>query len=99
MNDEKQNIKYDCLVICTGADYCSPWRSQDVKTHAERSLEMNEIREDISKAKSVLIVGGGSTGLETAGYIVQKTKSTKVGICQRGNVLLPQIEGAHNTVK
>jgi NADH dehydrogenase FAD-containing subunit len=28
MDDEKETIPYDCLVIVTGASYVSPWKAQ-----------------------------------------------------------------------
>ena len=49
-------------------------------------------------AKSVLIVGGGSTGVESAGYIAEKYPDKKIGICQRGERLLPVIKGAHEKI-
>ena len=42
----------------------------------------------LEQADSVLIVGGGSTGVETAGYVKNKFPSKKVSICQRGGQLL-----------
>jgi NADH dehydrogenase FAD-containing subunit len=50
---------------------------------------MSEDNQKIKDAKSVLCVGAGSTGIEMAGYLKDSFPDKKVGICQRGNILLP----------
>jgi len=54
----------------------------------------------IKNAQSVLVIGGGATGVEAAGYLAefQVPKGVKVGICHSGDKLLPTIQGAHNHV-
>ena len=56
------------------------------------------MREAIARAGSVLIVGAGPTGLEAAGYIKDKYRDEgkRVGVCQRGRSLLPELDGAHD---
>jgi NADH dehydrogenase FAD-containing subunit len=85
------------LVLCTGAHYNSPWRDgeKEQKTYQERDDECKQVREQIKNAKSILIVGGGATGVESAGYIAEKYSDKKIGICQRGDKLVASIPGAH----
>jgi thioredoxin reductase len=49
----------------------------------------------MKKASSILCVGAGPTGLETAAYLKEYYPEKRVGICQRGPKLLPLFEGAH----
>lgn len=79
---EKVEILYDALVICTGASYPSPWRDglTECKSQEERQEECAAIREEIRSAKSVLVCGGGSTGVESACYIAEKYPDKRVGI-------------------
>ena len=49
----------------------------------------------ISEAESVLCVGGGPTGIESACYIKETYPDKHVGICQSGPTLLPKLYGAH----
>ena len=77
-----ENIPYDALVIASGATYCSPWRGQDkCLSMAEREDEVKGIREEMKAASSILCVGAGPTGLETAGYLKEFYPEKKVGIC------------------
>jgi pyruvate/2-oxoglutarate dehydrogenase complex dihydrolipoamide dehydrogenase (E3) component len=46
-------------------------------------------------ASSILCVGAGPTGLETAAYLKEFYPDKKVGICQRGPKLMPAFENAH----
>ena len=51
-------------------------------------MQTDEARMKISQSNSILIVGGGATGLETAGQIAEKYPAKKVGIVSRGQKLL-----------
>jgi len=67
------------LVLATGTSYAFPYKvphseSQDVLP------QYSEIATKISKAKNIVCVGGGSTGLEAATEIACKYPATKVTI-------------------
>lgn len=68
------------------------------KSFQDRDQECKEVREKIKEAKSILIVGGGATGVESAGYIAEKYPEKRVGICQRGPKLIPAIQGGHEKI-
>lgn len=52
-------------------------------------------RQEINVAKSVLCVGAGPAGVETAGYLKEKHPNKTIGIAMRGNVILKGLNGAH----
>jgi NADH dehydrogenase FAD-containing subunit len=93
-------MKYDVLVIATGANYSSPWREKydTLMSYASREAEIVSISNEIKRNKSILIVGGGPTGTETASHIADFYKNDKekvIGLGVRGNELLANIPGIH----
>lgn len=56
-----------------------------------------EIQAKIKEAKSVLLVGAGSNGVELAPFIKYSYPEKKVTLCHRGSTILPQLKGAHET--
>jgi len=66
--DQTQLLDYHALVIATGASTPSPLFSF---VHGEESLHQAwaEFRKGLATAKSIIIVGGGPTGIETAGEL------------------------------
>lgn len=98
---ENVEIEYDALVIATGAAYPAPWRdgAQSFKSNQERKQDCTNAREDIRNAKSVLIIGAGNTGVETAAYMAEKYPDKRVGIADIESKLLFKINGAHDMVQ
>lgn len=95
--EKTETIDYDVLCICTGANYCGPWRAADDKcdTLAERNEEFTKVKEAISASKSVLCIGAGDTGVETAGWLKEHHPDKVIGISMRGDTILKGIKGAH----
>lgn len=60
-------VSYDTLIIATGASTTdgAPWKI--IGTTEKTKEVLHKYQEDITRAKSVLISGGGVTGTETAG--------------------------------
>lgn len=86
---DSELIPFDTLILCTGAEYCGGvWRDDPVLASAKRQQFKN--------AESILVVGGGVTGIEAAGYLCEQGK--KVGLVHRGDTLLKTIKGAHAKV-
>lgn len=96
-SQEEENVPYDALLIATGASYPSPWRGEDDKlcSMKDRNSEVQSYREDMVKSPTVLIIGAGSTGIETACYLKETYPDKRIAICQRGKEVLPALSGAH----
>jgi apoptosis-inducing factor 2 len=89
------------MVICTGAKYASPWRDGDgekIMSFEERNEECKTFRQKVLDANGILIIGGGPTGIEAAGYIAEKFPNKKVGIIEMAPKLVGPIKGAHEKV-
>ncbi|KAI4370711.1 hypothetical protein MLD38_019031 [Melastoma candidum] len=75
-------IPYDYLVIATGHMESVP------RTRTERIAQYQGEFEKIKSASSILIIGGGPTGVELAGEIVVDFPDKKVTLVHRGSRLL-----------
>ncbi len=64
-----RTIRYDALVIATGASAKNdmPFKPMDTTQHAVDSL--HRIQEEIRQANTIVVAGGGLTGVETAGEL------------------------------
>lgn len=77
-----RSIPYDYLVIATGHKDRVP------KTKAERLQQYQADNEKIKSARSILIVGGGPTGVELAGEIAVDYPHKAVTLVHKGPRLL-----------
>lgn len=75
-------IAYDYLVIATGHVYPGGI------TKSERISYYKTQQQKIESANSILIVGGGATGVELAGEIVTDYPGKKVTLVSRGSTLI-----------
>eukprot|EP01114_Cavostelium_apophysatum_P014252 TRINITY_DN3648_c0_g3_i1.p1 TRINITY_DN3648_c0_g3~~TRINITY_DN3648_c0_g3_i1.p1 ORF type:complete len:460 (+),score=80.46 TRINITY_DN3648_c0_g3_i1:173-1552(+) len=99
---ENQSISYDYLLICTGSRTPDTTfnRSNTDPTHIDlmRNSQVISVRtqhlEDyhllVDTAQSVLIIGGGTVGVELAGEIIDRFKGKKVTIVQSSKCLMPR---------
>ncbi|XP_057464585.1 uncharacterized protein LOC130754390 [Actinidia eriantha] len=79
---EGRLVAYDYLVIATGHAYPVP------KTRLERLKQCQADNEKIEAARSILIVGGGPSGVELAGEIAVDYPGKKVTLVHNGFRLL-----------
>ena len=85
-------VDYDVLVLCTGFSYDQPVKGEGALTLADRKKNHVDFYNKVSSANSILIGGAGIVGVELAGEFAVKyaaSKEKKIGICLRGNQLLP----------
>lgn len=71
------NLEYDVLVLGTGS--ATLWDGFKVnESHLAAKLAILSTAEKLKSAKTVAIIGGGSTGVETAGEIAYAFKNIRV---------------------
>lgn len=78
---------YDYLVIATGSSYPFPFRVDEAK-RSDVQAPYDTVASDIKGARNVVIVGGGSTGIETAGEIAEIDSECKVTLVHAGPQLM-----------
>ncbi|KAJ1808010.1 hypothetical protein LPJ56_004795 [Coemansia sp. RSA 2599] len=86
--DNGQTIRFDYLVIATGAQF--PWPINVSGSTKEAGLaEIAELRAGLDSANTVMVVGGGAVGVEVAGYVAATHPAKKVTLVHSGSRLLP----------
>jgi len=84
-----QQIKYDSLVIASGTTSSSPlWTLNGA--HENTRVALQALHQDLPKASTILIAGGGAVGVETAGEIATAFPNTKVTLATSSNRVLPR---------
>ncbi|MGD1822824.1 MAG: NAD(P)/FAD-dependent oxidoreductase [Pleomorphochaeta sp.] len=77
----KEEVSFDYLVIATGTSFRNwPYLKSSVKNIEKRQKEVEESALELENASSVLIIGGGSVGVELAGEIAYKYKNKEITI-------------------
>lgn len=71
-----KKIKFDYLIIASGSHYNAPFKEHNVFADW-RGKKLRDYYENLCKAKSILIIGGGIVGVEMAGEIFYKYGNTK----------------------
>ncbi|CAL1367361.1 unnamed protein product [Linum trigynum] len=82
ITEEGEAVGYDYLVVATGH------RDPVPKTRKERLAQYHSDNEKIKSASSILIVGGGPTGVELAGEIAVDYPEKQVTLAHNGSRLL-----------
>ncbi len=77
-NEQVQSLSYDYLVLCVGSSYPSCIKAEwNESTVAKRHNTLVEMKTQIENAKSILILGGNSVGMEYIGEIFDIMKQQK----------------------
>jgi NADH dehydrogenase FAD-containing subunit len=71
-NGGERSVTYDYLVVATGSSARDnmPWKV--VETTEKTKASLGKLHSDIEKASKIVVVGGGITGVETAGELGSK---------------------------
>ena len=105
LKDDRENvvsdiktIHYDALVVATGSTGTSPLYALQ-GSHLPTLKAYEDVQSRLPSAKSVLVVGGGPAGVETAGELGElhgkKTSSPKnITILSGGQRLLPALRAS-----
>ncbi len=75
----KEKIKYDYAVICSGSRYESPVKDREIVI-ASRSKNLIKYKDKLSKSKDVIIIGGGLVGIELVGEIIDRYNDKNIKI-------------------
>lgn len=67
-HSSNQTTTYDYLIIATGSSYPSPIKPMN-ETRQAMTQALLETAENIKNSESILIIGGGSVGIEMAGEV------------------------------
>ncbi|KAF9428271.1 hypothetical protein BGZ76_001995 [Entomortierella beljakovae] len=81
------NLPFDYLFLCTGSDNPAPGKFGGITASAEANTISNKARSDLSSSNSVLVVGGGGSGVELAGEIKTAYPSKDVTLVHSGSTL------------
>ena len=65
----RHSLSYDQLIIATGSHIRSNLPFKPLGTHEEALAALHSLQQQIDVAKSIVVAGGGSTGVETAGEL------------------------------
>eukprot|EP00026_Physarum_polycephalum_P001903 Phypoly_transcript_01906.p1 GENE.Phypoly_transcript_01906~~Phypoly_transcript_01906.p1 ORF type:complete len:952 (+),score=135.50 Phypoly_transcript_01906:167-3022(+) len=83
---EMSRIRFDCLVICSGRRY-RPIDLDD-RTLSTRAKFINAQRDLVHKAETLLVVGGGPSGVELAAALAYQHADKSVTLMHKGNALI-----------
>lgn len=86
-------IPFDYLVIATGTHYPFPGKVSELDYETAHS-RMQSLRSDVKSAKSVIIVGGGSVGIELAGEIREVYPDKKITIIHSKDSFLDDFDNS-----
>ena len=65
----RHSLSYDQLIIATGSHIRSNLPFKPLGTHEETLAALHSLQKQIDVAKSIVVAGGGPTGVETAGEL------------------------------
>ncbi|XP_068664143.1 uncharacterized protein [Aristolochia californica] len=85
MTSEGRQISFDYLVIATGHLYSVPLK----KIH--RLVNFREDHQKITYAKSILVIGGGPTGVEFCAELVSAFPDKKITLVHSGSRLMESV--------
>ncbi|KAK4453593.1 putative FAD binding protein [Podospora aff. communis PSN243] len=74
----EMTIKYDDLVIATGSTYNDGVPFKDMSSTEETKAALDEWRKRIDSAKSIVLAGGGTTGVEVAAELGEEYASRRL---------------------
>ncbi|KAL4641151.1 apoptosis-inducing factor 2 [Arapaima gigas] len=74
----EQEVHYTYLILCTGSDGPFPGKANTETSYQKAIQKYEEIVKQIQQADSVVVIGGGSTGVEMAAEVKTEYPEKKV---------------------
>ncbi|KAL2802572.1 hypothetical protein BJX63DRAFT_425977 [Aspergillus granulosus] len=91
-------IPFEYLVVATGTRLSEPAGMRD-NEKASSVAYLREHQNDVKKAKSILIAGGGAVGVQMATDLKEYYPDKEITVVQSRPLLMPQYhEGLHNLI-
>ncbi|EFJ43193.1 hypothetical protein VOLCADRAFT_96658 [Volvox carteri f. nagariensis] len=84
-----ETLTFDYAAICTGSSYSDAFKSSASVTREQRLAELKVYNEAIRAAKSIVVVGGGPSGVEAAAEVVEAYAGKALTLVHSGKQLLP----------
>jgi NADH dehydrogenase FAD-containing subunit len=96
---QTQELRADAIVIATGTSYKGSFMKNNGGLSKQAWLQkMAEWRAAAAKARHILIVGGGVTGVELAGELATEHPGCKITLVHSGQDLCSVGKGVHDSV-
>ncbi|KPM36638.1 hypothetical protein AK830_g9934 [Neonectria ditissima] len=87
-----KNITYTHLIIATGSSYPSALPFTTIGTYDDSIAALHSLQQSVQAAKSIVIAGGGPTGVETAGELGYAYGDSKqISLIIQGDKPLPML--------
>ncbi|KAI8318970.1 FAD/NAD(P)-binding domain-containing protein, partial [Martensiomyces pterosporus] len=83
-----ETIRFNYLVLATGTTSSLPAKLQGSTTE-DAAACLHKVHDAVKEAKSILIIGGGAVGVESAGEIATNYPDKKVTLVHAADRLLP----------
>jgi len=84
-----KQLLFDYLIIATGSTYNKPFKEKNVLI-TNRASQLEDNHEQISKAKSISIIGGGIVGIEVAAELKERYPDKEITIIHSQPKLMPR---------
>ncbi|EJK77972.1 hypothetical protein THAOC_00155, partial [Thalassiosira oceanica] len=89
LEGNEQTLKADGVVVATGSVQASPLMKDSTgKSKEERRAQFVAFRDSVKTSKGVLVVGGGTTGVELASEIATDFPGVKTTLISKSELLL-----------
>lgn len=84
----REPIEADYVVLATGATYPFPAKYSSSKSVVARA-RLAQLHQDLGGARSVMLVGGGTVGIEFAGELAHSFPGLDITIVEKEDAILP----------
>ncbi|MDO4259510.1 MAG: FAD-dependent oxidoreductase [Actinomycetaceae bacterium] len=84
----RESIEADYVVLATGSAYPFPAKYSSSKT-AVAKARLEQLHQNLGEAKSILLVGAGTVGIEFAGELANAYPDLEITLVEKSDTILP----------